>query len=234
MISLIIPCYNSAAYIAEHLKRLSSFLALHFSEFEIIAVDDGSTDATLDELTSCAAVDSHITVVAGGANKGKGAAVTSGVKASHGEVLLFTDADLPYNLDAILTFAKALESGADVVLGTRSDDGTIAGQRSHRTLLSKLFASLANIVLLEGVPDTQAGFKGFTKAAAQEIFSTITIPGFGFDVEAIVIAQKKGMHVQSLPVELVNQAPSTVRVGSHGLKMCLDLVYIFFRYRIRS
>lgn len=232
MISLVIPCYNSAAYIKEHLERLATFLATHFSEFEIIAVDDGSSDTTLEVLTECAAADSHIKVLAQKPNRGKGAAVKAGVLASRGEVVIFTDADLPYNLDAIPTFAQALRSGTDVVLGAREVGGMVAGQRSHRTLLSRLFAGLANLVLYTEVPDTQAGFKGFTKAAAQEIFSRVSIPGFGFDVEAIVIAQQKGMRVASLPVVLVNQAPSTVRVGSDGLRMCLDLAYIFYKYRL--
>ena len=197
MISLVIPCYNCASFIEEHLIRLAAFLTAHFSKFDIIAVNDGSIDNTLEVLHTCAAADTRIKVFSYAPNRGKGAAVKVGMLASRGEVAIFTDADLPYNLEAIPAFAKALEGGFDVALGARSDNGTVAGQRSHRTLLSKVFVSFANTVLLEHVLDTQAGFKGFTRAAAQDIFSVVSIPRFGFDAEVIMIAQKKRMKVAS-------------------------------------
>lgn len=231
MISVVVPCYNCATYIGEHVAQLCAFLA-PLGAYEVVVVNDGSTDDTLAVLQASAAANPHVRVLSYTPNKGKGSAIKVGMLKAKGEVIIFTDADLPYDLSAIPMFTKALGIEADVVLGARSDNGAVAGQRSHRTLLSKLFAALANMVLIQGVPDTQAGFKGFTKAAAKEVFTNVTIPGFGFDVEAIVIAQKNHLKVVSMPVVLVNQAPSTVRVGSDGLKMCLDLIYIFFRYRL--
>ena len=228
MVSVVIPCYNGAS----HIVRLSKFLQGYFHEFEIIVVDDGSTDTTRTTLQGCAQVDAHVRLLELSHNQGKGAAVRAGMLAAQGEVVLFTDADLPYDLSAVVSFAKELEAGADVVLGAREDVGAVSGQQTHRTLLSKFFAQIANFVLIENVPDTQAGFKGFSKDAVRQIFPEVTIPRFGFDVEAILIAQKKHLHVVSLPVVLVNQAPSTVRVRRDGFQMCLDLVYIFWKHRL--
>src|SRR6202142_3024967 len=117
MISLIIPCFNCGDYIGGHLARLSAFLAAHFSDFEIVAVDDGSIDGTAQRLKECAQKDSRIKVIALGSNQGKGAAVKAGVLASQGDIIIFTDADLPYDLAAIPLCAKALEDEYDVVLG---------------------------------------------------------------------------------------------------------------------
>ncbi len=233
MLSVIIPCYNCASYIPKHLSRLSRYLGTQFQEFEIVAVDDGSSDQTVESLRGYATTDSHVRIVALAHNQGKGAAVRAGILASRGEICIFTDADLPYDLAAMSIFAKALGE-VDVVLGARQDNGEVNGQKIHRTTLSRVFVFLANLVLLRPVQDTQAGFKGFTKKAAQDIFKEITIPGFGFDVEAILLAQKKNLSIESLPVILVHQEPSTVRVARHGLQMCIDLIRIFWRHRIRA
>ena len=232
MVSVVIPCYNSARYIAEHLRRLSTFLGGYFAEFEIVVVDDGSRDATAHVVRVCAHEDAHIRVITLLQNSGKGAAVKAGMLASRGAVVLFTDADLPYDLEAIPYFARALEDSCDVVLGTRDDGGSVSGQKKHRTLLSRVFARLAGLVLLYPVPDTQAGFKGFSGVAARELFKAVTISGFGFDVEVIALAQKWGMRIAHVPVLLVHQEPSTVTVGRDGLRMCLDLFRIVWRHRL--
>lgn len=232
MISVIIPCYNSAAYIGEHVVQLSTFLKALGESFEIVVVDDGSSDETVSILKKCAEQDSQIRVVAFPANRGKGAAVKAGMLQARGDSVLFTDADLPYDLMGIPAFLEALRSGSAVVLGARVDVGTVRGQRIHRTHLSHVFAWLANSVLKEYVPDTQAGFKGFTREAVSEIFPNVTTKGFAFDVDVIALAQARGLQITSVPVTLVNQAPSTVHVSRDGLRMCIDLARLFIKYRL--
>ncbi len=231
MLSLVIPCYNAGAYIGEHLQALLEFLSPRFPQFEILCDDDGSNDDTRAVVERWAMRDPHIVLLPAHKNTGKGGAVKRGVEAARGDHVLFTDADLPYELDAIETFVEALRE-CDVVLGARQDDGKVRGQEVHRTLLSRLFAGLANLVLRESVPDTQAGFKGFTREAAARIFAEVSVRGFCFDVEAIAIAQRMGLRIRNLPVRLVNQEKSTVRVGRDGLQMCLDLIHIFLKHRL--
>jgi glycosyltransferase involved in cell wall biosynthesis len=232
MISLIIPCYNCAAFIDAQVEKLLAFLSAHFDQFEIILVDDGSGDATPKHLRTWAVRDSRVRACIFERNQGKGAAVKEGVLKSRGDFVLFTDVDFPYGLSAITEFVTHLQSGQDVILGVRRDDWEVNGQKMHRTLLSRLFVRCANLALREKVPDTQAGIKGFRKEAARRIFEQVSIPGFGFDVEAIAIAQKYNMKIMNVSVKLVNQAPSTVQVGRDGLRMCLDIAYVFFKYRI--
>lgn len=233
MISLIVPCYNSASYIDAHVEKLLAFLG-RFPQFEIILVDDGSSDDTPHMLAGWNQRDARVVAVLLGKNLGKGAAVKNGVERSSGDIILFTDADLPYDLSAIPKFVQAIEGGVDVVLGTREivPGCEIMGQRTHRTGLSRVFAFLANFVLLERVPDTQCGIKGFTRAAAMTIVKELTILRFCFDVEAILVAQQKRMKITSLPVLLVNQSVSSVSVGRDGIEMLFDLVKIFFRRRL--
>lgn len=231
MISVVVPCYRAAPYIDDHVAALQAFLEAQFPQFEIVLVDDGSPDDTAARLRALAAKDSRMKAIVLPHNCGKGAAVKTGALEAEGEYIIFTDADLPYDLAAIPAMVSALSTN-DVVLGAREDDGTIKGQRIHRTQLSRLFAALANVVLTTPVPDTQAGIKGFTKHSAHTIFPLLTINRFCFDVEIIAIAQNKGLRIVSIPVRLVNQADSTVRVGLDGITMCIDLVRIFFTYRV--
>jgi glycosyltransferase involved in cell wall biosynthesis len=230
MLSLIIPYYNSALYIEDNLRRLLDFLPQHFDSFEIIAVDDGSSDATPERLKNLAA-DSRVQTVLLPQNVGKGGALKAGVAASRGEYVLFTDADLPYDLSALPRFVEALESGCEVVLGTRRGSEHDASAGTKRTLLSRIFLALANRVLLHPVSDTQCGIKGFSAKAAHQIFGALRTKRFCFDVEAIVIAQKAAYRLCELPVVLVNADSSSVRVGRDGLQMLADLASIYVRHR---
>ena len=230
-LSLVIPCYNCAEYIDAHVQTLLNFLPQLGRPFEIILVDDCSKDATLSHLKAWER-NSHVRVVALNPNQGKGAAVKAGVLASSGDIVIFTDADLPYDLSAVLQCVEQIENGADVVLGARRALGSVAGQQLHRSVLSRLFAFLAGLTLKKRVPDTQAGFKGFKGDIARRLFADATIERFCFDVEIIAMAQQQRLQVVSMPVTLVNQAPSSVRTLRDGLQMCVDLTDIFLTRRL--
>lgn len=233
MISLVIPCFNSSSYIEEHMRRLVAFLESGAGEFEVVVVDDGSSDKTPEILKTFSASDPRVHVILQAKNSGKGAAVKRGMEAARGEYIIFTDADLPYDLSALPLFVENLRAGAEVVLGARSAlAGSVAGQESHRTFLSRVFATIANIVLYENVPDTQAGIKGFTREAARAIFPKVSTSRFAFDVEVIVLAQVQGFKVESSPVTLVNQSQSSVSVARDGLQMLFDLLRLFFKYKM--
>lgn len=233
MLSLIIPCYNCASTIEANIRRLLAFLPQHFDNFEIIAADDGSSDKTPALLQSLA-TDPRVRTVLLPQNAGKGAALKAAVAESRGDFVIFTDADLPYDLEALPRFREALSGGCVVALGTRRglESGHAASAGTKRTLLSRVFLALANGVLLFPVSDSQCGFKGFTAAAARHIFGQLRVKRFCFDVEAILIAQQAGYRLCNLPVTLVNADSSTVRVGRDGLQMLVDLGAIYVRRRL--
>ncbi|HYF10463.1 MAG TPA: glycosyltransferase [Candidatus Paceibacterota bacterium] len=236
MLSVIIPCFNAASSIEARIGKLIAFLADHFPAFEVIIVDDGSADATPERLVALEKKDPRVYAVLLPENRGKGAAVAAGVEKSRGDFIVFTDADLPYDLEAIPRFVDSIRSGYDVILGSRYLAGTsiegVENQTIDRTLLSRVFVFLANLALAHPVSDTQSGLKGFSRRAALAIFSRITVFRFAFDVEAIAIAQALGLRIKESPVSLVSQGRSTVRLARDGFEMCLDLLKIFLRYRL--
>jgi len=237
MLSVIIPCFNAVATIEAQIGKLVAFLEKHFPAFEVIMVDDGSTDATSERLAVLEKGDVRVYAVILSQNQGKGAAVRAGVEKSRGDFVIFTDADLPYDLEAIPRFVDYIRGGYDVILGSRYllKDNPLPGvenQTVERTLLSRVFVFLANLALKSPVSDTQSGIKGFSRRAAQAIFSRITIFRFAFDVEAISIAQALGLRIKEASVNLVHQDRSTVRLARDGFDMCFDLLKIFLRYRL--
>jgi len=237
MLSVIIPCFNAAATIEAQIGKLVAYLEKHFPAFEVIVVDDGSVDETVERLAVLEKGDPRVYAVILPQNQGKGAAVRAGVEKSRGDFVVFTDADLPYDLEAIPRFVDYIRGGYDVVLGSRYLEGErpdrdIENQTVKRSLLSRVFVSLANFVLAQPVSDTQSGFKGFSRRAAKSIFPRLSIFRFCFDVEAIAIAQALQLRIKEAHVSLVRQGLSTVRLGRDGFEMCLDLLRIFLKFRL--
>ncbi|HYC82967.1 MAG TPA: glycosyltransferase [Candidatus Paceibacterota bacterium] len=235
MISIVIPVYNAAAYIDDTLSKLITFAQDNLEEFEVILVNDGSTDNTFEKLSIWQSRYSQFRVIDNKTNQGKGGAVKDGVLAAIGEHVLFTDADLPYELNSIARLPTIFSSGADVVLGarTRERESRISNDGLRRKMLSKVFAGLANLALYKPVSDTQCGFKAFAREAAIDIFRDIKIKRFCFDVELISLAQAKGYAIAVLPVLLVNQEKTSVRIGLDGIRMLVDLAKLIAKRYLR-
>jgi dolichyl-phosphate beta-glucosyltransferase len=231
MLSVVIPCYNSSSFIDVTVESLLTFLVELVPSFEIVLVDDGSTDETPKLITAWSLKDSRIKALNLPENSGKGAAVRAGVLSSRGNVVVFTDADLPYHLTAIPQALAAIQNGADVVLGSRQFTGqTPKQQKGHRTLLSRIFSLLSNRILPYPVPDTQAGFKAFRGNVGRRLFTQTTITRFCFDVEVVLLAETAALRIVSIPVNLVNQSASSVRVWRDGVQMCKDLIRLYARH----
>ena len=200
MLSVIIPAYNEEKRILNTIKVIEKVLLKEGEPFEIVAVNDGSTDTTLSVLQN--AEISHLVVLSYKKNRGKGGAVAHGVLGAKGDVIVFTDADLPYPPENIIKAKKLIASGCDVVLGSRMQNENGQKYPWYRELMSEGFGFFVNLVLQLHEKDTQCGFKAFTKEAAQAIFKRALLTGWGFDVELIFIAKKHGFICKRLPVEL--------------------------------
>lgn len=215
MVSLVIPAYNEQKLIKSTVRAAEDFLKSRFSDYEIIVVDDGSTDNTAKELSGTSAK-----VIALPRNTGKGAAVKCGVLHSNGDYIFFTDADLPYCLDFIEKGVSLLD-GCDVVCGSREGDYPL-----HRRILSAAYNKITQRMLQINVGDIQCGIKGFTKNAAMRIFFLCRIEGFAFDSEALFLADKLGFEVKSEKVSLSHRAQSKVSLLGDGLEMFADVIKI--------
>jgi len=220
-LSLVIPIYNAEAYVAETARLVHSYLSrLPSLKFEIIFVDDGSQDRGAELLLSLALPST--TVLRLPYNVGKFGAICAGMHAATGRCRIFTDGDVPYELDAIgyisdLILARDLH----LVIGDRTLPGSEYSQQLSfvRGFVTKLFTLFVRILVAGGLFDTQCGIKGFRGDVADALFPLVRDKGFSGDVELLYIALKYNLEIKRVPVRLRRQAPSSVRVVRHGLLM---------------
>jgi dolichyl-phosphate beta-glucosyltransferase len=228
-LSIIIPAYNEEALIASTLDGLQTYLSARPEQFEIIVVDDGSQDKTAASIQTWQnRYGTDLRLLVNQRNMGKGFSIRRGVLESRGRYLIFIDADLPYELDAIDDFLKALRSGCDLAIGSRVLPGSeVKGVPAVRYAAGQVFSWMVQTVLFRGLPDTQCGFKSFTSAAAKEIFRRLTIGGFGFDVEMLFVARKLKFAIQPVAVHMIDHRHrSRVRLFIDSLKMFSNLFMV--------
>lgn len=224
-LSLIIPAYNEEKRIGNTLKLAIAYLDSKHFPYEIVVVDDGSKDNTIEVAKGFAPI---VNVINYGGNRGKGAAVQYGMMNSIGDFKLFSDADLStpiYESDKIL---KYLTNGYDVAIGSRAVDTSLVKKHQpfYREFMGKTFNKIVRALVVRGIKDTQCGFKGFSEKAANDVFSIAKIPGFGFDVEILYLAKKMGYKIAEIPVEWYNDERTTVNPIKDSLRMFQDLLII--------
>jgi glycosyltransferase involved in cell wall biosynthesis len=213
-LSLVIPAFNEAQRIGPTLQRAHQFLAARPTSFEIIVVDDGSTDDTVALVTALAGDMPGLRVLCFSANRGKGHAVRLGMRAARGNVRLFSDADGSTPIEELDALLQALAAGADIAIGSRY---LAASQVTHpqpwlRRAWSRLVNRVVQRALLPGIVDTHCGFKAFTAAAAARTFAACTVDGWSFDLEVLVRARAHGLHIQEVPIRWQNDARSKARL----------------------
>lgn len=231
-LSVVIPAYNEEKRLPESLRKIKKFLKEQPYSSELLVVDDGSSDRTA-ELAQNELSGFSGRVIKNPGNRGKGYSVRNGVLESKGRYVLFSDADLSTPIEEALPFLKHLESGADVVIGSRALDASAIEVRQNflRELMGKTFNRMARILTFKGVKDSQCGFKAFTQKAARDLFSRQTLDGFGFDVEIVFLTQKLGYKLLECPVVWRNAEGSRVRIVSDSMNMFLDLIRIRWAHR---
>jgi dolichyl-phosphate beta-glucosyltransferase len=227
-LSVIIPAFNEESLIVSTLDCLHSYLSARPQSFEILVVDDGSQDKTVELVRQLQKRHERLRLLSNPQNVGKGFSIQRGVLESRGQIIIFTDADLPYKLDAIDGFLQALQSGCELAIGSRVLPGSeVKGVPMLRYAAGQIFSWMVQAVLFQGLPDTQCGFKSFKAQAAKEIFRRLTIGGFGFDVEMLFIARKRKYAIQPVPVHMIeHRQRSRVRLMSDSLKMFANLFMV--------
>lgn len=222
-LSVVVPAYNEESRLPLTLESLQQFLDPWGIDYQVLVVDDGSHDGTALVSEGFGERFSTLTLTQ---NSGKGAAVRAGMLAATGEVIVFTDADLPYDLVALRASYETIRSGkTDVILGARDIDGSgcRVKRRLSRSFASVVFRLLSKYLISREVTDTQAGFKCFRADACQRVFGLATLNSFAFDTEIVVLIRKLRIPFQRIPVTLINERASTLSLFRHALPMLLDM-----------
>jgi glycosyltransferase involved in cell wall biosynthesis len=233
-VSIVIPAFNSAVYLDHNVRAVRAFLADQGLDGEVIVADDGSTDGTPDSIASAPNVR-----VLRLPHRGKGAALRAGMLSATGDIRAFTDADLPYGLDALpLAINYIRQRGFHAVVGDRTLPGSSYQDPGPlRRIISELASFAFRTLVTGGIYDTQCGFKVFRGDVAAEIFRLARIDGFAIDVELIYLVLKHRLDLKRIPVQLQRNAPSSVRVIRDSLRAVRDIASIRYnlaRGRYRS
>jgi dolichyl-phosphate beta-glucosyltransferase len=229
-LTVIIPAFNEEKRLPWTLANLTSFLTGWNVDYRVHVVDDGSTDRT-------AILADHLgprfSTIRLGRQSGKGRAVRTAMLQATGQVVAFTDADLPFDLRSLREGYEWLQQQqCDVVFGARDleESKFLAPRHFTRQIATILFRELAKRLISRQITDTQCGLKLFSRRAALEIFSRASLDGFAFDAEVVMLTHQLGLTFRRVPVTLVNDYGSTLSLRRNALPMLLDVLRLRWNY----
>ncbi len=225
-LSLVVPAYNEEQRLPATLERILAYLDDRPFATEVLVVDDGSADGTIE--VGRATGDSRVRVLENPGNRGKGYSVRHGMSEARGAIRVFTDADLSTPIEEVDAALEHHRAGYDVAVGSRSLARSKVEVRQpwYRQGMGRTFNVFVRTLGVRGFVDTQCGFKSFTGPAADALFRRSRIDGFAFDVELLFLARRLGFRILEFPVRWVNSPDSRVDPVKHSLLMLLDLFRI--------
>jgi dolichyl-phosphate beta-glucosyltransferase len=226
--SIVIPAYNEGKRIGRTLERVLTYVHAQGWDAEVIVVNDGSVDNTVDLVRSFAAKDPVLHLIENPGNRGKGYSVRNGMLNARGRIVLFSDADLSSPIEEAPKLFSALDSGADIAIGSRWLRVETQTQRQplHRQIFGRIFNLLLRLTLGLHFADTQCGFKAFKRAAVQKIFPLQQIERWGFDPEILFLARKLGFKVKEVPVAWGHSGETRIHPIIDGAKMFQEMLRI--------
>lgn len=231
LVSLIFPAYNERQQILKTLSEAISYFESNHLSFEIIVAADGN-DGTASIVREMYLNDVRLKVIESASRRGKGLSVKSAVEIATGKIIGYADADNKTPLKEFSKFLPALNRGCDLVIGNRWE--ATSGNRNrkwYRTVGSKVFLKLMQTVVgLNGIHDTQCGFKFFSQSAAKTLFSKLTVTGYMFDVELLILARQLGYRIEQIPVSFKDDRDTRLHVLSGNFVNMRDV----FRIRLQS
>jgi dolichyl-phosphate beta-glucosyltransferase len=229
-LSVVIPAYDEEARLGDTLERILGYLEAREGSFEVLVVDDGSGDATVQVSESFA--DRGVRTLALPQNRGKGAALRHGTLESRGAWVLLTDADLSTPIEDLARL-EDLAPDNDLVLGSRAlaESQITLHQPRSRELMGRIFNWIIRLLGLSAMRDTQCGFKLIRGSVARELFERATVERFAYDVELIWLAERGGYRVAEVGVTWHDSPDSRVHALRDSSRMLWDILRLRWRHR---
>jgi dolichyl-phosphate beta-glucosyltransferase len=226
-LSIIIPAYNEESRLPRSLGRVFAFLDQQSYASEVIVVENGSTDRTLQIARELATHDSRLTVIHEDL-RGKGNAVRSGMLMAHGEYRIICDADFSMPIEEIHKFLPPQLNDFDIAIGSREAAGAVRyNEPAYRHWGGRAINLVIRLLILPGLHDTQCGFKCFPAEIAASLFRQQRLTGWSFDIELLYIARRNGLRIKEIPIQWYFDADSKVHAVRDGLRMMGDIFRIY-------
>jgi dolichyl-phosphate beta-glucosyltransferase len=227
-LSIIVPAYNEEKRLPESLPKIIHFVQQQNYPIEVMVVDDGSLDHTAEIVRGFQAQAPFIELLQV-VHGGKGHAVKSGMLQAQGEYLFLCDCDLSMPIEEVSKFLPPFQHEYDVAIGSREVAGAFRYEEpSYRHLMGRVFNLVVRVLAIHGIQDTQAGFKCFRRATALKLFNLQTIPGWGFDVEILFIAQSHKLKIIEVPINWYYKTESRVSPIRDTFNMVREVLKVRF------
>ncbi|MDM8521266.1 glycosyltransferase family 2 protein [Anaerolineales bacterium HSG6] len=225
-LSIVIPAYNEERRLPQTLPTVAEFFAVQDYQTEILVVDDGSTDNTVQVVKQITEQHDAIRVVEA-EHRGKGHAVKVGMLAAQGQYAFLADADWAMPVTELPKFLPPQRVKFQLAIGSREGHGAVRyDEPIYRHFMGRVFNGLVQLLAVSGFEDTQCGFKCFHRSVIPDLFEHQTTDGFGFDVELLYIAQKRGYKIDQVPIHWHAQDESKVNPVKDTLRMLQDIIQV--------
>ena len=225
-LSIVIPAHNEESRLPRTLEQIFAFLKNQPYSSEVIIVENGSTDRTLELAREFAARHQNLIIIHE-EQRGKGNAVRRGMLAAHGEYRFICDADLSMPIDEVKKFIPPALDNFDLAIASREAPGAIRfNEPSYRHLGGRAINIVIRLLILPGLNDTQCGFKCFRAETAENLFRQQTLMGWSFDIELLYLARRKKLRVKEIPIQWYFSTDSKVNAVRDALRMISDIFRI--------
>ncbi len=235
-IAVIIPAYNEELRLLPTLIDVHAFLTKTVSSFEIIVVNDGSSDNTANLVKEFVQTHINVSLIDNQKNSGKGFAIRQGVLKAESDLILIDDADGSSPITELPKLLASLKKGNDIAIGSRAkpDTSRYVEALTYRKVIGRIYSLIINSLLLPGFYDTQCGFKLYKQEVAKQIFSFSTINGYSFDIETLFLAKQLKYQIDEIAINWHNVEGSKVNIITDSLKMLFETIKIKLKYQCGS
>ena len=219
-LSIIVPAYNEEKNLCRNITAFNNYLKQQSYGYEILIVNDGSTDNTILAAEKLKEELSNIRIISNSQNRGKGAVVRQGLQSTQGDYRLFIDADNATSIDHINKIWEHFHNGYDIVIGSRNPRDAHGAYQAIKQPPWKRFLGICGnriiqLLVVKNIWDTQCGFKAFSRQAVTELIPKTTINRWLLDVEILAIAQRSNYKIAKIPVFWRNHPVSRTRLISY-------------------